>query len=158
MPDPRPEGPFDWIEGNGIRGRYAAGTRGWDERGYDTFEIEIGGKSFFGQIASAFLENGNDFNVEIVSFGFRRQMHVGGSLDYESEWSFQSAQNIFNFVVLMIKKFLEFKKRPIPLKETGKSIFMGDIIFRAGWILICNSSQRDGNELPVYRSNQHAES
>lgn len=38
---------FEWQQFPGGRARFAGGIRGWDERGYDTFAVELEGARSF---------------------------------------------------------------------------------------------------------------
>lgn len=71
------ERPFDWVSATEGRARFAGSIRGWDERGHDTYAVDVDGKVMYGEIARTFLPNQNDFNIQIVSFGYGVREHVG---------------------------------------------------------------------------------
>ncbi len=35
---------FDWVSATEGRARFAGGIRGWDERGHDTYAVDVEGK------------------------------------------------------------------------------------------------------------------
>lgn len=71
------ERPFDWVSATEGRARFAGGIRGWDERGHDAYAVDVDGKVMCGEIARTFLADQNDFNIQIVSFGYGVREHVG---------------------------------------------------------------------------------
>jgi hypothetical protein len=68
---------FDRVPAAEGRVRFAGGIRGWDERGHDAYAVDVDGKVMYGEIARTFLPNQNDFNIQIVSFGYGVREHVG---------------------------------------------------------------------------------
>ncbi|WP_144655620.1 hypothetical protein [Achromobacter dolens] len=57
---------FDWVPPAEGRVRFAGGIRGWDERGHDTYAVDVDGKVMYGEIARTLLADQNDFNIQIV--------------------------------------------------------------------------------------------
>jgi len=68
---------FDWLELPSGRARFSGGIRGFDELGHETFAVEVDGREYFGEIGNIFLPNGNDYNMEVISFGYGRIGSVG---------------------------------------------------------------------------------
>ena len=68
---------FEWVKFPEGNARFAGGIRGWDERGYETFAVEIDGEIVYGDIDRIFFPNHNDFNIQVVSFGYGMQENVG---------------------------------------------------------------------------------
>ena len=127
MPDPRPEGPFDWIEWNGVKARSTGNARGYNERGYETFCVKIKEKIYFGSIDRSFLVNGNDFNIKINSFGFYEKDGVGGPDSIRSIFSKEDSVEIKNILIKMVEMFFIFRKKPIVSIEYEKAHFMGGL-------------------------------
>ena len=58
---------FEWHEFPEGRAQFSGSIRGDDERGHDTFAIELDGFVTYGGIDSVFLANDNDFNIRVVT-------------------------------------------------------------------------------------------
>lgn len=125
---------FDWVQFPEGRARFSGGIRGWDEAGHETFAVELEGLEIFGEIKRAFLPNDNDFNIEIVSFGYGMQDNVGvpGS---EARGVFTTSQlrTVKSLVCQLIAAGLRFERRPVCLIEYPDAQFMGTVLFPASW-------------------------
>lgn len=138
---------FDWQQFPEGRARFAGGIRGWDERGYDTFAVELEGEVVYGEIAPAFLPNHNDFNVEVVSFGYGIRENVGllneGGSGPHAQGIFPPAylQRVQSLVAQLIKTGLRFQDRPTILAEFPNAHFQGKVIFPAGWAVSANARE-----------------
>ncbi|CUJ38200.1 hypothetical protein [Achromobacter sp. 2789STDY5608621] len=129
---------FDWVPAAEGRARFAGGIRGWDERGHDTYAVEVDGKVMYGEIARTFLPNQNDFNIQIVSFGYGVREHVGmprpaghdsharGVSDGET------LQRVQSVLARLILAGLCFEDRPRVLLEYPHARFQGRLIFAEG--------------------------
>lgn len=130
---------FEWQQFPEGRACFSGGIRGWDERGHDTFAVEIDGQVIYGEIAPTFLANDNDFNVQIVSFGYGMQEAVGilndGSPGRHAQGRFPSdyLERFQSLIVRLIRAGLNFEERPSVLRETPGSRFMGKVVFPNGW-------------------------
>ena len=127
---------FDWLDFSGGRARLSGGIRGYDERGHETFSVEVGGSEYFGEIKRAFLSNGNDYNIEVISFGYGRIGSVGMPMLGTCQ-IFTAAEivTIQRLIVQLIAAGMRFEDRPTLLTEYPNAHFMGQVIFRDGWIL-----------------------
>jgi len=129
----------EWQQFPEGRARFSGGIRGWDEHGHDTFAVEIDGQVVYGEIEGAFLPNGNDYNVQVVSFGYGVQEAVGilndGSPGRHAQGRFPSEYlvRVQSLIVRLIRAGLSFEERPSALRETPKSRFMGKVVFPNGW-------------------------
>lgn len=130
---------FEWQQFPEGRARFSGGIRGWNERGYDTFAVELEGEVVYGEIARTFLPNHNDYNIQVVSFGYGMQENVGilnenGTLP-NAQGIFPSAylQHVQALVVQLVRVGLHFQKRPALLTEYADAHFQGKVIFPAGW-------------------------
>lgn len=133
------EDTFQWFQFPEGRVRFSGGIRGWDERGYDTFAVEIDGDVVYGEIDNIFLDNHNDFNVEVVSFGYGMRENVGilndGSLGRHAQGRFSSTylERVQSLVVQLVLAALRFEDRPTVLTEYPTAHFQGKVIFPEGW-------------------------
>lgn len=130
---------FEWQEFPEGRARFSGEIRGGDERGHDTFAIEIDGFVTYGEIARAFLANRNDFNIQVVTYGYGIRENVGilndGSPGPQAQGVFPPAylHRVQVLVVRLIRAALQFENRPVVLSEYPTSRFQGRVIFPAGW-------------------------
>lgn len=125
---------FEWVQFPEGRARFDGGIRGGDERRHETYALELEGKTQFGEIDSAFVANGNDYNVEVISFGYGMIENVGNP-HQNARGTYTEAQLkiVRSLVAQLIRNSLQFEERPSILRETSKSHFLGKILFREGW-------------------------
>ena len=131
---------FDWVQFKEGRAKFNGNVRGWDERGHEAYAVEIGGNIRYGEIDNSFLPNGNDYNIEIVSFGYAMEDSVGipnepGEQGLLARGAYTQAQLkiVRSLVSQLVSAGLNFEERPSVLRETPTSRFMGEILFREGW-------------------------
>ena len=128
--------PFDWLELAGGRARFAGDIRGFDELGHETFAVEVDGREYFGEIGNIFLPNGNDYNMEVISFGYGSAGDVGmPMLGTCRVFTAAEIATIQALVVQLIAAGTRFRDRPSLLREYPNAHFMGQVVFRDGWIL-----------------------
>lgn len=125
---------FEWQQFPEGRARFVGGIRGWDERGHYVYAVELQGRVVYGEIAHAFLPNDNDYNIEVVSFGYGMEENVGIS-EPTSRGAYTRAEleTVRSLIVQLIRAGQQFEEKPLLLMETRKSHFMGKIVFREGW-------------------------
>ncbi|HZF97333.1 MAG TPA: hypothetical protein VEY92_03640 [Pseudoxanthomonas sp.] len=127
---------FDSIELSGERARFSGGTRGFDELGHDTFAVEVDGSEYFGEITNLFLPNGNDYNVEVISFGYGSAGDVGMPiLGTCRVFTVAEIATIQSLIIQLAAAGTRFQRKPTLLREYPNAHFMGQVIFRDGWIL-----------------------
>ena len=130
---------FEWQQFPEGRAQFSGGMRGWDERGYDTFAVELDGEVVYGEIARTFLPNDHDYNVQVVSFGYGMRESVGilndGSPGRHAQGIFSAAhlERVQSLVVQLIRAGLHFQERPAVLTDFVNGHFQGKVIFPAGW-------------------------
>ena len=55
-------------------------VRGWDEEPRNAFRVELPDRPMmYGEWRTKFADNGNDFDVEIIGFGYLRESHLGSA-------------------------------------------------------------------------------
>ncbi|MFD0324269.1 hypothetical protein [Lysobacter gummosus] len=128
--------PFDWVQFPQGRARFSGGVRGADEQGHETFAIDVAGTEYFGEIARAFLPNNNDYNIEVVSFGYASDDVGIPMLDACRTFTGAQIAAIHALIVQLIDAGTRFADRPHLLMEYPNARFMGEVIFRDGWALL----------------------
>lgn len=123
---------FDWLQFPEGRTRFSGTKRGWDEKGHVTFSLEIDGMVRHGEMDQVFLENGSDYNIEILSFGCGRGEDVGmpGAQAAIGQDLLKAARSL---ITSLIQAGLGFKGPPNILMQTSDSHFMGRFHFGDGW-------------------------
>jgi hypothetical protein len=133
------EDTFQWFQFPEGKVRFSGGIRGWDERGYDTFAVELDDEVVYGEIDNVFLANHNDFNLQVVSFGYGMRENVGilndGSPGRHAQGRFPAAYltSVQSLVVQLVRAALHFEDRPTVLTEYPAAHFQGKVIFHEGW-------------------------
>ena len=130
---------FDWMDFSEGRARFVGSIRGWDELGHEAFAVELSSGFYYGEIDSIFLENRNNYNVEITSFGWPGKEWVGmpipGMCKTFTNDDLETARSL---IFQLIRAAPRLDKSPSVLRQTEKSHFQGEIIFRDGWAFISN--------------------
>lgn len=73
-------GPFDWYQFPEGRIRFSGGTRGNDEAGHETFEVELPSGRYFGELGTRYPDReGEGFYLTVPAFGVRRRDDFDGS-------------------------------------------------------------------------------
>ena len=129
--------PFDWVQFPEGRARFSGGVRGIDEQGHDTIAVEVDGNEYFGEIEPAFLPNNNDYNVEIVSFGYGAKTSFGMPMLAACHvFSAAEINTVQRLIVQLVAAGMKFTDRPNVLMEFPNAHFMGEVLFRDGWALV----------------------
>lgn len=125
---------FEWQQFPEGRARFAGGMRGWDERHHDVYAVEYQGRVIYGEIVHAFLPNDNDYNIEVVSFGYGMKDNVGIP-EPSSRGAYTEAELriVRSLIVQLIEAGRHFEDRPSILMEYPNAHFQGQVIFREGW-------------------------
>jgi hypothetical protein len=128
---------FEWVDLPEGRARFSGGIRGIDEQGHETFAVEVDGNEFFGEIRRTFLPNNNDYNIEVVSFGYNAKSSFGMPMLAACR-IFTTAEigTIQSLIVGLIAAGTRFVDRPHSLVEYPNAHFMGEVLFKDGWILL----------------------
>ncbi|QDH70353.1 hypothetical protein [Marilutibacter alkalisoli] len=129
--------PFDWQQFPEGRARFSGSVRGADERGHETFAVELRGETYYGEVRRTFLQNENDFNIEIVSFGWPGTEWVGMPMPGMCHtFSPEESDEAKKLIVGMIQAAAASETRPGLLNEYADARFMGQVVFREGWALL----------------------
>lgn len=130
---------FDWLKFPEGRARFSGLVRGVDELGHETFAVEVDGNEFFGEIQTAFLPNNNDYNIEVVCFGYGSEKYLGMPMpDGCQIFSPAQIDTIQALAVQLIAAGTQFSDRPSVLTEYPNAHFMGQVSFRDGWALVAD--------------------
>jgi hypothetical protein len=109
-------------------------TRGDDDRAHRLFKIiRADGSTLYGEYIYSFLENGNDFNIEIDLFGYAESRYLG-SRDPSRRQRF-SADEAATAEQLIRSYFLSepdiYRKAFLPPAK-----FVGGVTFRPKWVVL----------------------
>lgn len=128
---------FDWVGFPEGQARFSGGIRGGDERGHDTVAVSLGKNVYYGEIKRRFLKNGNDFDVEVVSFGYLDRGDVGDApFDPRETLSRAEIEATQALILQLVKAGTSSKEKPRILAEYPDAHFMGKVLFREGWARI----------------------
>jgi hypothetical protein len=108
---------------------------GWDEEPRDAFRIELSARpTMYGEWRAKFASNENDFDVEIVSFGYKSVRHLGSMLPvHRTEFS-ASEQSAIEELIRSL--FADQTARAVIVPFSSKTAhFLGAVTFAPGWIL-----------------------
>lgn len=134
-----PSSPFDWISLPAGKARFAGLVRGIDEAGHETVAAEIDSREFFGEIRRAFLPNDNDFNIEVVSFGYTRKEDLGTPMGGSRQaFSSQESLTIQTLLTQLVVAGTHSGERPSLLIEYPNARFMGEVRFKDGWVMVAD--------------------
>ncbi len=132
------KGVFDWVQFPEGRARFSGGVRGIvDEERHETFAIEVANIEYFGEIEAIYLQNQNDYNIRVISFGYGSDKYVGMSMLGTCR-IFTATELIIiqSLVVQLIAAGMRFEDRPSLLMEFLNAHFMREVIFKGGWVLV----------------------
>jgi hypothetical protein len=132
------ENTFKWVQFPEGRARFSGGVRGiMDEKGHETFAVEVDGVEWFGEIDQKFLPNNNDFNVEVISFGYPTDGYIGmpmlGTCQIFTPAQIEMIQKL---IMQLVDAGTRFEDKPSMLHEYPNARFMGEVFFRDGWALV----------------------
>jgi hypothetical protein len=118
---------------NGAAG-FAGFPRGVDDRGHFAFELRLPSHpGLYGEYRPKFAENGNDYDVEIVNFGFVSRNNLGNpNVGARLRFSSQQREVIEDLIVALVSN--PEAREGIPPFSSAKSHFLGRIHFLPGWI------------------------
>jgi hypothetical protein len=129
------KGVFAWVQLPDGRARFAGTKRCWDEQGHITFALELNGVEYFGEIDQVFLPDRHNFNIEIISFGYGRGEDVGMP-GAATVFTIDEVDVLQRLITQLVRAGLGFQRPPNVLSQTENSRFMGEILFRDGWVLV----------------------
>ncbi|MEP7187200.1 MAG: hypothetical protein ABI767_15320 [Rhodanobacter sp.] len=125
---------FHWVQFKEGKAKFSGGIRGGDERRHETFAVELKNTVLYGEIENVFLPNGNDYNIEVISFGYGMEANVGNPHpNARGAYTFAELQIIKSLIVQLLQAGLHFEDRPSVLTEYPNAHYMGKILFREGW-------------------------
>jgi len=120
-------------------------VRGADELGHELFRIDLPGyPRLYGEYRQKFAENPNDFDIEIISFGYRDPRNAGLSGSrITTSVSFEERQAVESLVRTLFGSQKAAQAREGMSTFAIKSAaFLGGIHFQPGWISVRAGSAR----------------
>lgn len=135
---------FEWIDLPQGRIRYAGASRGRDETPIQTFAVELGGQTYYGQIDDVLSRDQRSYRLEVVSFGWLEKEWSGTSPDPRRCAAF-AAGELEQIQILLsqaVTVWCGLEERPSFLFRSTKASFSGEITFRCGWALIKDDEGR----------------
>ena len=124
-------GRFEWYQFPEGRIRFSGGTRGNDETGYETFEVELPSGRYFGELGKQYPDpKGEGFYLTVPAFGARREDNVGGLVGVVP-----IRQSELDLVVKLLPQ-LAHATVPLDLKQKSSVMrgeYLGRVIFEPGW-------------------------
>jgi hypothetical protein len=102
--------------------------------------VEFHKQVYYGEIKSKFSPSGNNYNLEIVSFGWPKDGWFGIEPDPKICATFLLKDlEIVQIILCQSVRIwydLEKRERPSFLNESSQSRFMGEVLFSNGWALV----------------------
>lgn len=127
--------PFDWQDLPSGRARFNGLVRGAEQIGHDSFAVDCNGEELFGGLQRVFLGNGNDFNIEVVAFGYRQASHLGLRDPGDARlFSASGALVLQQVIAELIAAGAGWVQRPRLLVEHPGARFQGQVSFKPGWL------------------------
>jgi hypothetical protein len=114
--------------------KFAGFPRGGDEYSHPAFEITLPNRPpIYGEWKTKFAANGNDFDVEIVSFGYSDAYNLGNPHpDARLPYSEQDVRTVERLVRDLFAT--PEARAGVPPFGTPKAVFLGAVTFRSEWI------------------------
>jgi hypothetical protein len=118
------------------RASFESVIRSWDESPQRALSVElIGEPTLYGIWQPKWAANENDFDVEVVSFGWASQSNTGNpNPATRSKLSAAQAADVNALIVELIGN-VEVRKKVTPFSSKGGR-FLGGIEFNENWILL----------------------
>jgi hypothetical protein len=127
---------LDWID-CGAEGkiRFSGVARGGDELGHNTFEVSLPNRTsgLFGEYEYRFAENDNDFDIEVVRFGYFHRTNVD-NLHPDAREKISSAESTLVQHLVSILMNNPDAQKGISGFSSKKGRFLGQIYFAPGWV------------------------
>jgi hypothetical protein len=115
--------------------RFAGMGPGADERGCFVFEVQLPSyPSLYGEFGPQWAENKNDYDIEIVSFGFTSRNNVGNPHAGARPRFSSQQRKIIEDLIVALASSPEAQSKVPPFSFKG-SRFLGRIHFLPGWII-----------------------
>ena len=113
---------------------FAGSVRGGDEAGHEAFWIELPRRPLmYGEWKSAWTDERNGFNAEIISFGYLSKNNIGNRHPQARQQL--SVEEIAAVRSLILSLFGNDQARegvfPFSIRE---SAYLGDVVFLPGWV------------------------
>lgn len=116
------------------RAGFAGSVRGVDEVGHHAFEVHLAlSPEVYGEYRPKWAANKNDFDIEIVSFGFVDSKNPGNPSPTARRQFTDQQRKIVESLVKALFANPEARKGK-PIFSSQKGCFLGGVHFLPGWI------------------------
>ena len=110
-------------------------ARAWDEFGHSLIVVKLPGRTpLYGEWTDRYAENGNDFDVEILGFGYR-DGYVVGSPNLADRLIFSPDER--TLVEALIRSLFSdpiARSTAMPFSNRIPPRYLGNVLFAPGWI------------------------
>jgi hypothetical protein len=115
--------------------RFRGPVRGSDEWGHDVFELRLlSYPPLYGEFQPKWADNENDFDIEIVSFGFTDERNIANpNVGARRRCSLEQRRIIEGLIVALILS--PEARTGISPFSSKKGRFLGYVFFRPDWIV-----------------------
>jgi hypothetical protein len=118
------------------RAAFESMIRGWNEEPRHAFSVELAGQqTLYGIWRPVFAENGNDFDVEIVGFGWASRYSIGHP-NQITRTKLSSAQfiSVRELIISLFESI--YARREIVPFSSKVAKFLDGIEFQKDWVLV----------------------
>ena len=114
--------------------RFAGSVRGVDDAGHDAFELSVSGsQALYGEWTEIYSENGYDFEIEIVSFGYTYIENLGNTHPgARQKFGAHDVNSIRGLIEALFAS--EEARTGVPAFTSKDARYLGRVIFRPGWV------------------------
>jgi hypothetical protein len=125
----------DWINFQDGAARFIGPVRGSDEWGHNAFELRLPSyPPLYGEFQPKWADNENDFDIEIVSFGFTDERNIANpNAGARRRFSLEQRSIIEGLIVALISS--PEARTGISPFSSKKGRFLGHVYFRPDWIV-----------------------
>ena len=122
---------LDWYQFEEGRIRFSGGTRGFDQQGYETFEVELPSGRYFGELGQSYPDPKVDaFYLTVPAFGAREKDSVGG-LTCADRIRQSELDLVMDLVPKLAAAVAPLGEDRMPVAMIGR--YLGKTYFLPGW-------------------------
>jgi hypothetical protein len=118
------------------RAAFESMIRGWNEEPQDAFSVElVGAQTLYGIWRPVFADNGNDFDVEVVGFGWADQYSIGNPNPITRTRLSSAQAAATRELIVTLFESIDARKKIVPFSSKVAK-FLGRIEFQNDWVLV----------------------